>query len=926
MANEEKLVEYLKWTAAQLHRTQQRLRDLEAAQHEPIAVVATACRLPGKTDTPEDLWELVAAGRDAVSGFPDDRAWTFPEEPPYARLGGFLDGAADFDAEFFGIGPTEALATEPLQRLMLHLAWETVERGHIAPHTLRSTPTGVYVGATGHDYAARLESVPDELVPYLGGGTSGSLVSGRIAYALGLEGPAISVDTACSSSLVAIHLACQALRRGECRLALAGGGTVMSTPHTFHAFAHQKSLAADGRCKPFAAAADGMGLAEGAALVLLERLSDARRNDHPVLAVIRGSALNQDGAGYGLAAPNGPSQQHVIHAALADAGLAPEQIDAVEAHGTGTPIGDAIEAQALLATYGARRPADRPLWLGSVKSNTGHTQGAAGAAALIKMVEALRHDALPATLHVDRPTPLAAWKSGAVRLLTHTVDWPRRDQPRRVGVSAFATSGTNAHLILEEPPVPAGPTGSAVGTAAPGQPVAWPLSARTPQALRAQAKALVAHLAATGPVPSPAEVAHSLAVTRTPLEHRAVLTGADHPELLSAARALAAGSDHPRLTRSDPDGSPQKIAWHFSGQLPVSLTPGADLRAAFPAFATAFDEACGLLGTHLAHPLPADPLTSPDLGPGHRRPLLFALQTALARLLLEAGARPHVLSADGVGHIAAAHTARVLSLDDACRLVAAHESATADPARPPVPEAYEAVLSRLTFQPPTVPLTGATPTDAPVTTPEHWHHHLTSPPSAPPPAPENHTLLHLGAPPPDTAVPQAALLAQRPPPTHTLLTALARLHTTGITVDWTALRGDGAHPRTIDLPTYPFQGTRYWLHDHTTHTGASMTDTPGTPDQATTDLEQRLATATPEQRERLLTETIRVQAGTLLDATLTDDSNFLENGLNSLTALELTKTLMTLTGLEIAMVSIVENPSPEQLAHHLSQELAHTTT
>ncbi|WP_178880145.1 beta-ketoacyl synthase N-terminal-like domain-containing protein, partial [Streptomyces acidiscabies] len=468
MPNEEQLVEYLKWTAAELHQARQRLADLTAALHEPIAVVSMACRLPGKVNSPEDLWELVASGRDAVTGFPDDRAWTFPAEPPYARLGGFVDDPAGFDAGFFGVGPDEALATEPLQRIVLQLAWEAVERARIAPHTLRSTPTGVYVGATNHDYATNLQSVPEQLLPHLGGGTSGSLVSGRIAYALGLEGPAISVDTACSSSLVAIHLACQALRRDECGIALAGGGTVMATPHTFHGFAPQKSLAPDGRCKPFAAAADGMGLAEGVALVLLERLGDARRAGHPVLAVIRGSALNQDGAGYGLAAPNGPSQQGVIRAALADAGLAADDVDAVEAHGTGTPIGDAIEAQALLATYGARRSPERPLWLGSVKSNTGHTQGAAGAAALIKMVQALRHDTLPASLHIDRPTPLATWKKGAVRLLTDPVPWPRRDTPRRAGVSAFATSGTNAHLILEEAP----PPDSAADTGVPVRPVA----------------------------------------------------------------------------------------------------------------------------------------------------------------------------------------------------------------------------------------------------------------------------------------------------------------------------------------------------------------------------------------------------------------------------------------------------------------------
>ncbi|MEV7192780.1 type I polyketide synthase [Streptomyces sp. NPDC093510] len=803
MANEEKLVEYLKWTTAELHQAQRQLRELEAAQHEPIAVVSMACRLPGKTRTPDDLWDLVSEGRDAVTGFPDDRAWELPEERPYAELGGFLDDAAGFDAGFFDIGADEAVATEPLQRLMLHLAWEAVERGRIAPHTLRSTLTGVYVGATGHDYATRLETAPDELLPYLGGGTSGSLVSGRIAYALGLEGPAISVDTACSSSLVALHLACQALRRGECRLALAGGGTVMSTPHTFHAFAHQKSLAQDGRCKPFAAAADGMGLGEGVGLVLLERLSDAKRNDHPVLAVIRGSAVNQDGAGYGLAAPNGPSQQHVIRAALADARLTPDQVDAVEAHGTGTPIGDAIEVQALLATYGANRSPDRPLWLGSVKSNTGHTQGAAGTAALIKMVQALRHGTLPPTLHVDRPTPLAAWKKGAVKLLTEAVDWPRREEPRRAGISAFATSGTNAHLILEEPPAPdAAPAEAADVTSSPEPPVAWVLSARTPEALRAQAKALVAHLAATDPAPSPADVAYSLAATRSPLEHRAVLTGTDHAQLLSAARALAAGEDHPDLVRGATGSSAEKTAWHFDGRPSDGVTPesppwdGSDFHSAFPLFATAFDEARALLGTHLTSPPPADAFTT-----------CFAAHTALARLLLETGARPHTLTGDGVGHIAAAYAAGVLTLDDACRLAAAHAAATAgaDGAQPPPPDAYEPVLKQLTFRSPTLALTGTAPADLPVDSPGYWHHHLTSPSATALPDPGTHTLLQMGAPSPER------------PAVRDLLTALARLHTTGGTVDWTPLVRRTPHPRTLDLPTYPFQATRYWLHDHTTH-------------------------------------------------------------------------------------------------------------
>lgn len=798
VANEEKLVEYLKWTTAELHQAQRRLRDLEAAGHEPVAVVAMSCRLPGGTRTPEDLWELVAEGRDAVTGFPGDRAWDVPEDPPYAALGGFVPDAAGFDAGFFDISATEALATEPLQRLMLQLAWETVERGRIAPHTLRSTLTGVYVGATGHDYATRLDSAPDELLPYLGGGTSGSLVSGRIAYALGLEGPAITVDTACSSSLVAIHLACQALRRGECALALAGGGTVMSTPHTFHAFAHQKSLAADGRCKPFAAAADGMGLAEGAGLVLLERLTDARANGHPVLAVIRGSALNQDGAGYGLAAPNGPSQQHVIRAALADARLAPDEIDAVEAHGTGTPIGDAIEAQALIATYGAHRPEERPLWLGSVKSNTGHTQGAAGTAALIKMVEALRHGVLPRTLHVDRPTPLAMWRKGAVRLLTEPVDWARRDRPRRAGVSAFATSGTNAHLIVEEAPEPAGATAGAAEPAPPVRPVAWPLSARTPEALRALARDLVAHLTGADPVPAPAEVGYSLAATRTTFECRAVIVGREHSGLLAAAEALAAGDDHPGVAVSAPDQAPRKAAWHFGAEAPAP--DDAELPTHIPAFAAALAEVRALLGSLLPAPHPG------ALG-------LFAAQTALARLLLDAGARPHTVAGEGLGHLAAAYAAGVLTLDDSCRLAAAHVRAAADATRPPTAEAYRETLEEITCRPAALTPAGTAPADADVTTPAYWHHHLDSPAPAALPSPDTHTLIHLGSAPGSGG---HVLLDAGRDAGEALLTALAGLHTSGTTVDWAPVLRYAAEPRTVDLPTYPFRTTRYWLHDHTT--------------------------------------------------------------------------------------------------------------
>ncbi|HWO63013.1 MAG TPA: type I polyketide synthase, partial [Umezawaea sp.] len=841
MADEDKLRDYLKRSIADAREARRRLREVEEESTEPIAIVGMACRFPGGVRSPEDLWDLVDSGTDAIGPFPDDRGWDVAALPDRLWEGGFLDRATEFDAGFFGISPREALAMDPQQRVLLEIAWETFERAGLAPGSLRGTRAGVFVGATSQEYGPRVPDAPDSVEGHLLTGTTMSVVSGRIAYQLGLTGPAITVDTACSSSLVAVHLAVQAIRSGECTMALAGGVTVMSSPGVFAEFTRQGGLAADARCKAFSAAADGTGFGDGAGLLLLERLSDAHRNGHRVLAVVRGSAVNQDGASNGLTAPNGRAQQRVIRQALAGAGLSTSDVDVVEAHGTGTRLGDPIEAEALLATYGQDRTS--PLLLGSVKSNIGHTQHAAGVAGMIKMVLALRNGRVPRTLHVDEPSPHVDWTAGAVRLVTEPQDLPPVDRPWRAAVSGFGVSGTNAHVVLE-----AAPAEEVAERPRYSLPAPWVVSARSAAAVDAQVERLRSFTTDA----DPADVGWSLVSSRTVFEHRAVLLGTTE-----VARGQVS------------DG---RFGVVFTGQGSQRAGMGRELRETFPVFASAYDEV-------LAH------LVLPDLDvneTGYAQPAIFAVEVALFRLFESWGVRPEFVAGHSIGEIAAAHVAGVLSLADACALVSARASlmqalprggamvslvaaeeevlpyltdrvalaavngpksvvisgdedavlavaarfertkrltvshAFHSPLMDPMLEEFRQVVAGLEFRAPGIAMHGD------VTDPEYWVRHVREPVRFLDTvrALESggvSTFLELG---PSAVLTQmisdrvedpgaavASLRADRAEST-AVLSALAQVFTRGVTVDWSVLF-EGA--RRVDVPTYAFHGQRYWL-------------------------------------------------------------------------------------------------------------------
>ncbi|OEV11171.1 type I polyketide synthase, partial [Streptomyces nanshensis] len=688
MANEDKYRDYLKRVTADLRAAKQNLQEVRDRAAEPIAIVGMSCRFPGGADSPGELWNLLTGEVDAIGPMPTDRGWPLdtlfdpdPEAPgkSYVSESGFLAGAAEFDAPFFGVSPREALAMDPQQRLLLETSWEAVEAAGIVPASLRGSATGVWVGASAHSYGAGSSAVPAEVEGHVVTGSAPAVASGRISYALGLEGPALTVDTACSSALVALHLACDSLRRGETTLALAGGVAVIANAMVFSEYSRQRALAPDGRCKAFSSDADGTAWSEGAGMLALERLSDARRNGHDVLALVRGTALNQDGASNGLTAPNGPSQRRVVEAALRAAHVAPDQVDMVEAHGTATPLGDPIEAQTLVDVYGAGRENGRPLWFGSLKSNIGHTQAAAGVGGVIKAVLAMRHGLMPKTLHVAAPTEEVDWREGHVRLLTEPRPWPAVERPRRAAVSAFGMSGTNAHVVLEHDvrPVSGEPegadaadtSGERAGQEAPARSAPVVLSAKSPAALTAQAERLRTFLRAT-PGARPDEVAWSLATTRELFHHRAAVLADGRDALLAGLDALATGERPPLGTVSGVAGDGGTVLM-FPGQGGQWAGMARDLMTESPVFADALRE-CAAAMSPLADWDLLEAVTDPDGKLLSRvdvvQPALFAVMVSLARLWQSWGVPVDAVAGHSQGELAAACVSGALSLEDAARV------------------------------------------------------------------------------------------------------------------------------------------------------------------------------------------------------------------------------------------------------------------
>ncbi|WP_317936983.1 type I polyketide synthase, partial [Streptomyces cellostaticus] len=682
-APDEQVVEALRASLKENARLQQENSELAAAAMEPIAIVSMACRYAGGIRSPEDLWRVVSEGTDVYTSFPEDRGWDLeglyhpdPDNPgtTYVSEGAFLHDAGRFDAGFFGISPREALAMDPQQRQLLEVSWEALERAGIDPHSVRGSDIGVFAGMVHQDYAPDLSGHEDFLSLERALGTAGGVASGRVAYTLGLEGPAVTVDTMCSSSLVATHLAAQALRRGECSMALVGGSTVMATPGGFVGFARQRALAFDGRIKSYAAGADGSSWAEGVGVLLLERLSVAKERGHRILAVIRGSAVNQDGASNGLTAPNGPAQQGVIRKALAGAGLSPADVDAVEGHGTGTVLGDPIEAQALLATYGRGRDPQKPLWLGSVKSVIGHTQAASGVAGVIKTVQALRHGVLPATLHVDAPTPQVDWSAGAVELLTEAREWPREGRPRRAGVSSFGASGTNAHLILEE--APQEEQQPAAEQAAPAGAVPLVVSAGTAASLATQAERLADFVEGAAGT-SLTDVAGALVTGRAVLGERAVVVASSDEEAVAGLRALAQGESAAGVVSGS--GTPGKVVWVFPGQGSQWAGMGRELLESSPVFAERIVECAAALERWVDWSL-VDVLrgeAAPELleRVDVVQPASFAVMVGLAAVWASVGVEPDAVVGHSQGEIAAACVSGALSLEDAAKVVALRSQA-----------------------------------------------------------------------------------------------------------------------------------------------------------------------------------------------------------------------------------------------------------